>query len=655
MAAKKWGNWIEHEPLRNNTGQGDTFLVCKEGDAERKLFVLKQMKSKGLFGNRVERLRNEILAGMQLAHPNIIRVIDQELERSKPFIVTEYCAGGALSPAALRGRTLLERLDLFRGICNGVAYAHREGVIHRDLKPDNIFLQGDGTPVVGDFGLCYFLDGELERVTNLAEEVGARGYMAPECEGGRVLTVLPSADVYSLGKILYWILTGRHLARESQRERENNLAREPSDFEMRLVYDLLDKTVVETAARRLPDAGAVVAKLDTITQRIAARRRAVELARRPLSLAGPQEVKIASFRRGGLPDWRSIYAGPARVLGFAGRGQVFVAWGIGGRGENEGACLVWTGGPHGGWEARSVEVSNPSARQGAGHHALCVDDRGGTLPVVGAPRPDEIATAYLVRLRPGAPATVEVFAEKVGAPQNCAVATGPGGRTAAYFGSLDAVVPDAMGLTIVRSSDKEERHHFTPHTSFPGPLAIAADGTLHQAVVVSVPAGKHEVRELRYLCKPPRGAWAETVVDSTAAQGVSGEIIPEGSMSASIHLNLTPAGHPVILASPKHKPARGPVVYVKEGVEFKQHTLDMEGFAKSVGLVAPNTHGAAQVLFDEEGYAHLALQTNEDDSPEVIYLAADEEWRVADLRIFPTSTFLGMGIDSWGGVHIAMR
>lgn len=281
-----------------------------------------------------------------------------------------------------------------------------------------------GLTVVGDFGLCYLLEREQERVTNLEEAVGARGYMAPECEGGRQETVHPSSDVYSLGKILYWMLAGKSFARERHRSEENDLSRDPSDFAMQMVYELLDKTVVEDGSQRLLDAGAVIAELDAVVQRITRRRRAVELARKSLSMSGPQGVKIVSFHAGGLPDWRSFDPGSAAVLGFAGRGQMFAAWGVEERGENERVCLAWVGGPHGGWQVKLVEVNNPCAPQGAGYQALCVDERGGALLMVSNAE-GEIATAHLVRLRPGGAVTVELFAERVGAPRNCALATGP--------------------------------------------------------------------------------------------------------------------------------------------------------------------------------------------------------------------------------------
>jgi serine/threonine protein kinase len=102
---------------------------------------------------------------------------------------------------------------VYKAVCAGVAHIHANGIIHRDLKPENILFIG-GTPKVADLGLC--LIAGLERVTSSLEAVGPRFYMAPELEDGRSLDVTPTADIYSLGKILYFMLSGgRIFSRES--------------------------------------------------------------------------------------------------------------------------------------------------------------------------------------------------------------------------------------------------------------------------------------------------------------------------------------------------------------------------------------------------------------------------------------------------------
>ena len=106
--------------------------------------------------------------------------------------------------------TPIERLRIFLAICEGVAYAHDKQLIHRDLKPDNIFMASATVPVVGDFGLVYRADEDNDgRNTVTSEAVGARKYMPPEWREGRVDDPQPTGDIYSLGKILYWMFQGR--------------------------------------------------------------------------------------------------------------------------------------------------------------------------------------------------------------------------------------------------------------------------------------------------------------------------------------------------------------------------------------------------------------------------------------------------------------
>jgi serine/threonine protein kinase len=116
-------------------------------------------------------------------------------------------------------------VNLFLQICEGVKYAHSMSVIHRDIQPKNIFLRIEGKkriPVVGDFGICY-IDNDGIRVTLIDEPVGARFFIPPELEDGRG-DVTTKADTYSLGKLLYWLLSGgKYFAREKHREKDYEL------------------------------------------------------------------------------------------------------------------------------------------------------------------------------------------------------------------------------------------------------------------------------------------------------------------------------------------------------------------------------------------------------------------------------------------------
>ncbi len=242
-----YGNWEIIKSLSEG-GQAHTFLVKNLKDPNGKPYVLKRLKNI----NRLERFKREIEVGLRLDHPNIVKVHDFYLGGSKPYLVCEYCNGGDLKMKGVgTGLGLLKGLKLFRPICSGVAFAHKNGIIHRDLKPNNIFFKTDErTPLVGDFGIC-FIDEHGDRFTMLKEAVGPRIYIAPELEDGRVESITPRSDVYSLGKILYWLITGEEFSREKHRDPKYDLVKRFKSAKLEHVNRLLDKMIVSNPDKRL--------------------------------------------------------------------------------------------------------------------------------------------------------------------------------------------------------------------------------------------------------------------------------------------------------------------------------------------------------------------------------------------------------------------
>lgn len=203
-------------------GQSWTHVVKRkswpdDAHADETEYVLKRLKNP----SRLDRFEREIEATTRLNHANIIRIVDHSSNEGRPYIVTEYCHGGTIANAAPYWRSdPVATLVVFEQILDAVHTAHSHGVLHRDIKPDNIFLKSAiGPPVVGDFGLSIFLESD-NRITETQEAVGPRLYMAPELESGRVERVTTASDIYSLGKLLYWLFTGRVFSREAHREKE---------------------------------------------------------------------------------------------------------------------------------------------------------------------------------------------------------------------------------------------------------------------------------------------------------------------------------------------------------------------------------------------------------------------------------------------------
>jgi serine/threonine-protein kinase len=155
----------------------------------------------------VERFRREARSAAQLSHPNIVTVIDRGETGGRQFIVFEYIEGENLKELLVRsGRLSVERaLELALEIARGLAFAHEHGLIHRDVKPQNVLLNGDGKAKVTDFGIARSRDVE-RGVTQTGTVLGTSNYIAPEQASGQ--TVGAQTDVYSLGVVLYELLVG---------------------------------------------------------------------------------------------------------------------------------------------------------------------------------------------------------------------------------------------------------------------------------------------------------------------------------------------------------------------------------------------------------------------------------------------------------------
>jgi serine/threonine protein kinase len=153
------------------------------------------------------RFYREARAAARLVHPGLCWVMDVGQFEGTHYLVMRYVAGTPLSKCL--PFTPLEAAALVRDIARAMAAAHKEGVIHRDLKPSNIIVTPEGSPVVVDFGLALMLDDELTRITLPGEILGTLAYMAPERLLADAKGIGPWSDVYSLGCVLYRLLTGK--------------------------------------------------------------------------------------------------------------------------------------------------------------------------------------------------------------------------------------------------------------------------------------------------------------------------------------------------------------------------------------------------------------------------------------------------------------
>ena len=177
----------------------------------RRIVALKQILSYDADSQEtLARFRREAQAAASLDHPNILPIYELgEDEDGLPFFSMKFASGASLLEAAPALRSEPRRsVALMAKVARAVQYAHAQGILHRDLKPGNVLLDGRGEPLVSDFGLAKWLDTASD-LTRTLTIFGTPGYIAPEQAKGSAPNLTPAADVYSLGAILFDLFTGR--------------------------------------------------------------------------------------------------------------------------------------------------------------------------------------------------------------------------------------------------------------------------------------------------------------------------------------------------------------------------------------------------------------------------------------------------------------
>jgi hypothetical protein len=284
-------------------GQSEVFRAIDDRGEHQGEFALKRV----LNPTRHQRFCNEIEAIKRLEHPNIVKLIDhsalddgsQNVE--KQFLVMPIAEGGDLSSP--------DRLSLYANALDGVlqvagqlsgalGVAHEVGIIHRDIKPENILFTGHGHEAwVTDFGICLLRD--FPRSTEASEVVGPRSFMAPELEDGGQLGVTPAADIYSFGKVIYYMITGGTVL-PRERFHEETYSRIFANGGRYGLLQILLGRMICPLERRFQSVAEVVKGLENIE---AWERNAVLLPISPEGLAG-----IDKLRRQALEAQRATVA-----------------------------------------------------------------------------------------------------------------------------------------------------------------------------------------------------------------------------------------------------------------------------------------------------------------------------------------------------------
>jgi eukaryotic-like serine/threonine-protein kinase len=195
--------------VERTIGSGGMALVVLARDTELDRPVAIKLLAENLARDAEFRRRfvREARLAAGLAHPNVARIFDAGEDGDRPYIVMEHVEGETLADVlARRGRVPPdEAVRLAIQACAGLQHAHDTGLVHRDVKPQNLLLRDDGTLKLVDFGIARA--AETTRLTQAGTILGTAAYLAPEQAAGDEVT--SAADVYSLGVVLYELLTGR--------------------------------------------------------------------------------------------------------------------------------------------------------------------------------------------------------------------------------------------------------------------------------------------------------------------------------------------------------------------------------------------------------------------------------------------------------------
>jgi len=200
------GSVIGGYQIQDRIGQGASAIVYR--GVHLKLGRPVALKFLPLLHQELARSRflREAKALRRMNHPNVVQVLDTGEAEGMPYMVFDYVAGGSLADRmAVEFLPVGEALSLLDGIAKGLDYAHRQGIVHRDVKPANVLLDTNGVPVIADFGLVRLL--EQPSATAVGMFAGTPAYMSPEQAEGQAIG--PASDQYSLAAMAYELLTGQ--------------------------------------------------------------------------------------------------------------------------------------------------------------------------------------------------------------------------------------------------------------------------------------------------------------------------------------------------------------------------------------------------------------------------------------------------------------
>lgn len=209
QAAETLGDFGQYE-LLEEIGRGGMGVVYKARQKTLDRTVAIKMVLAGHLSSpeHLLRFQQEARATARLQHPNIVHIHEVGQYEGRQYFAMQYVDGISLAQRIEQGPVEIdEAVRIMATVANAVDHLHQQDIVHRDLKPSNILLDAQGQPHVGDFGLAKIFSAD-STITSTGVITGTPSYMSPEQAAGRNAQVGPASDIYSLGAILYELLTG---------------------------------------------------------------------------------------------------------------------------------------------------------------------------------------------------------------------------------------------------------------------------------------------------------------------------------------------------------------------------------------------------------------------------------------------------------------
>lgn len=211
-------------------------------------YVLKRIKEDAT-EDEIKLFRREIRILKGFHHPNIIEIVTDTADTPRPYYVMQNC-GKSFVDLALAKTTEIELLNNVISFCEAISYAHRLGVFHRDIKPQNILIY-KGIVKVADFGLSRFINRDTTTITQTGMQAGTPGFMPPEYSYGKFKEGTVAGDIYMIGKTLYYVFSH---GMDVSNVRANNVPTR--------IFGIIDKCTRDNPAQRYSSVNAVLNELN---------------------------------------------------------------------------------------------------------------------------------------------------------------------------------------------------------------------------------------------------------------------------------------------------------------------------------------------------------------------------------------------------------